>query len=64
MGEFLLELFNCCTAFLVKFPREVFSSEAYEGNDDVGVAKNEMSVEVAESQKGLHILDSPWFRPI
>ena len=64
MGEFLLELFKRRMAFLVKFPREVFLSEAYEGNDNVGITKNETLVEVAESLKGLNVLDSSWFRPI
>ena len=48
MSELLFELIKRRTTFLAKFPREVFSSEPYEENDNVGVPENETLVEVAE----------------
>jgi hypothetical protein len=48
MGEFFLELLKGCMAFLVKVPGSAFPGKPDQWNDDIGVSKDESSVEVAE----------------
>ena len=47
-----------------KFPRSVFAGKPCERNDNVGVIKNEVTVEVHESEGGLNVLKFPQFQPV
>jgi hypothetical protein len=35
-----------------------------EGSGDLGVAVDELAVEVGEAKEGLNVFDFPWFQPI
>jgi hypothetical protein len=49
MGEFFLELLKGCVTFLVKVPGSAFPGKPGQQNDDNGVSKDELSVEVAKA---------------
>ena len=49
---------------LGKVPRGILSGEPSEGNHNVGVIINELTVEVGEAQKGLDILYPSGLRPV
>ena len=45
-------------------PGQVFLGEVDQRAGDVGVVRNELSVEVGEAEEGAYILDLDWSRPV
>ena len=51
MGKFFLKLIKSCATILVKVPRRAFSGKLREWDDDIGVSKNETTIEVTKAQE-------------
>src|SRR5438309_11034083 len=63
-GECFFEYVEGFTGLLGELIRDPLTSEMSEGDHNIGVVKNETSIEIGEAKKGLDILDFPWLRPI
>ena len=51
-------------AFVREVPSRAFAGEVGEWNSDVGVMRNEMSIEISKTQERLYIFNLSRFRPI
>ena len=62
-GKGLFEGFKGFPAFRSEVPSDPLSSQTHERNCNIGVVKNESSIKVCKSEKGLNVLDFVWFGP-
>ena len=62
-GEGLFEGFKKFPAFWSEVPSDPLSSQTREWNCNIGVVKNESSIKVCKSEKGLNVLDFARFGP-
>ena len=63
-GESFLKGVKSVLAFLSPSPLDILAGQAGEGNGDVGVSRDETTIEVGKTEEGLDVLDFPRSWPV